>query len=66
MYKVEKSVYSIPETALVLGISRTLAYDLANTGKLPVLRLGKRMVVPKASLERMLETVVADDCLAFI
>lgn len=58
MEKINKAVYSVTEAAKVLGISRTLAYDLANSGELPVLRLGKRMVIPKASLERILENVV--------
>lgn len=45
---------SIPETARRLGISRGLAYGLARSGQIPVLRLGKRLVVPKIALERML------------
>lgn len=57
MYNIKKSVYSIPEVAELLGVSRTLAYDLANKGELPVLRLGKRMVIPKIALEKMLEDV---------
>jgi len=38
--------------AAVLGIGRTLAYDLARTGEFPVriLRLGGRVVVPTADL----------------
>lgn len=58
MYKIQKSVYSIPEVAKVLGVSRTLAYDLANKGELPVLRLGKRMVIPKVALDKMLDDTV--------
>ena len=45
---------SIPETARMLGISRGLAYELARSGQIPVLRLGKRLLVPKIALERML------------
>ena len=44
----------LPEVARVLGISRGVAYRLANGGQLPCLRLGKRMVVPKAALGRLL------------
>lgn len=38
--------------ASILGIGRTLAYDLARTGDFPVrqLRLGRRVLVPVASL----------------
>ena len=38
----------------MLGISRGLAYELARSGQIPVLRLGKRLLVPKVALERLL------------
>lgn len=42
--------------AAVIGIGRTLAYDLARTGDFPVriLRVGGRVVVPVADLLRYL------------
>ena len=46
---------SVPQAAAQLGISRGLAFRLAREGRLPSLRLGKRLVVPKAALKRMLE-----------
>ena len=45
---------SVPEAAKILGISRGLAYELARSGQLPVVRLGRRLLVPKVALERML------------
>lgn len=45
---------SVPEAARLLGISRGLGYELARTGKLPVIRFGRRLLVPKAALDRML------------
>jgi len=50
----KRLVFSIAEAAEVLGISRALAYDLAALGELPTLRLGRRMVVPKAQLIALL------------
>jgi excisionase family DNA binding protein len=50
----DRLCFSIPETARMLGISRGLAYELAHSGQIPVLRLGKRLLVPKIALERML------------
>ena len=50
----ERLTLSIPEAAKVLGISRGLAYQLAKEGKIPVIRLGKRLVVPKLALEKLL------------
>ncbi len=43
-------VLSVSEGAELLGISRDLAYDLAPRGELPTLRLGRRIVVPRARL----------------
>jgi excisionase family DNA binding protein len=53
-------VLTVVEAAKVLRISRNGAYELARTGKLPTLRLGRRLVVPKTALLRMLESVGAD------
>jgi excisionase family DNA binding protein len=52
---LEKLTVSVEEAAKALGISRGLAYDLARTGRLPVLRLGHRYVVPTSALRRLLE-----------
>jgi len=46
----EPLVFSIPETASLLGISRALAYDLARRGELPTMQLGRRRVVPRTAL----------------
>ena len=45
---------TIPECAEALGKGRNTAYELVAQGKLPVLRLGRRLVVPKAALEKLL------------
>lgn len=52
-------VVSVTEAAELLGISRGLAYELARTGKLPSLRLGRRLVVPRAALLSWLEQASA-------
>ena len=45
----------IEDAAKILGISRALAYELANRGELPgVLRLGHRFVVSLSALENAL------------
>lgn len=51
-----KLTYTISETARLLAISRTSAYLLAGQGVIPAVRLGRRLLVPKAALERMLES----------
>jgi excisionase family DNA binding protein len=45
---------SIPDAAAYLGIGRSAAYEAARSGELPVIRLGRRLLVPRVALERML------------
>jgi len=52
--RIGRLTQTIEETAKRLGISRGLAYALANKGELPTTRLGKRLLVPTAALERLL------------
>jgi len=52
----EKLTMTVKEAAEALGVSRATAYILANTGQIPVIRLGeRRLVVPRAALLKMLE-----------
>lgn len=53
---MEKLVYSIRETAEVLGISKSLAYELAKKEEIPVMHLGGRLVVPVKRLKEFVET----------
>jgi excisionase family DNA binding protein len=46
----ERLVYSVAEAGALLGISRAFAYELVARGELPVIRLGRRRLVPKAAL----------------
>lgn len=45
---------SIPEAAKLLGISKSLAYELAARGELDTIRLGRRIVVPRIVINQML------------
>jgi len=54
----EKLTVTVEEAGVLLGIGRGLAYEMAKTGRLPVLRFGKRMVIPRQLLENMLQTAV--------
>ncbi len=45
---------SVEEAAIVLGIGRRLAYESVRRGEIPVIRMGKRMLVPTEGLRRLL------------
>ena len=51
----EKIILSVTETAYLLGLSRNATYQGVQSGAIPSIRVGKRILVPKAALERMLE-----------
>ena len=56
---------TIEEAAHELGISRYLAYEQARTGQLagvPVLRVGRRLLVPRAALDRVLSGGATVEC----
>jgi excisionase family DNA binding protein len=53
--EVEKLGLTVPEAGELLGICRGTAYKLARDGVLPALRLGRRLVVPRRALDRLLE-----------
>lgn len=52
---MEKIVYTIPEVAQLLGISRSYAYELVKRNEIPILKLGKRRIIPKQYLEEWIQ-----------
>ncbi len=50
----DRRVWTVPEGAVLLGISRAHAYDLVAQGAIPHLRLGRRIVVPKIAVDELL------------
>ena len=49
----DRLTLTVEQAGKMLGISRATAYQLANQGKLPAIRLGRRLLISKAGLERM-------------
>jgi excisionase family DNA binding protein len=47
---------SVETAGEMLGLSRASAYSLAKTGALPTIRLGRRVLVPKTALEKLLQS----------
>ena len=50
----ERLTLSVVEAAKVLGIGRNLCYSRIKKGELPVLKIGRRLLVPRAALEKLL------------
>lgn len=51
----ERLTVTVEEAAELLGISRAFAYLLVARNELPSLRLGRRVVVPRRALDRLLD-----------
>jgi excisionase family DNA binding protein len=51
----ERVVYTVAEAGRLLGLSRNASYEAAKRGDIPTLRIGRRLLVPKAPFHRMLE-----------
>ncbi len=46
---------TVEEAATLLGVGRVTVYEAIRRGEMPAIRLGKRILVPRAALQRMLE-----------
>ena len=51
----DRLVFTVNEARQKLGISRGLTYEAIRTGKIPSIRIGRRILIPKAALQRLLE-----------
>jgi excisionase family DNA binding protein len=52
--EIERQTVTVEEAATILGVGRNKAYEAARSGEIPTIRIGKRLLVPVASLERLL------------
>ena len=51
---VARSTATVEEAAQRLGIGKNRAYEGVRQGEIPTIRIGKRILVPLAALERLL------------
>ncbi len=51
----DRLVFTVQEAAYLLNISRALAYELVARGKIPSIRFGRRIAIPRRQLESLLE-----------
>jgi excisionase family DNA binding protein len=50
-----KKTLTVEQAAAALGISRNSAYQAVRDGEIPAIRIGKRLLIPRAAFERMFE-----------
>lgn len=52
----ERLVYTVEEAGERLGLSRNSAYEAIKRGDIPSIKIGRRILVPKPALDRLMET----------
>ena len=50
----KRMTVTVEEAAELLGIGRSTAYLAVKSGDLPTIRLGRRLLVPRVQIDRML------------
>jgi excisionase family DNA binding protein len=60
MSNTEALTLSVDQTAKLLGLSRNGAYEAIARGEVPSIRIGRRLLVPRVALERMLSNAVRE------
>jgi excisionase family DNA binding protein len=56
----ERRTVTIEEAGRELGISRNGAYEAAKRGEIPTIKIGRRILVPRAALDRLLSGEAAE------
>lgn len=51
-----RSTFTVEEAAEMLGLSRAFAYEAVSRGEIPSIRIGRRILIPKVALERLLNS----------
>jgi len=52
--EIQRMTVTVEEAATILGVGRNKAYEAARNGEIPTIRIGKRVLVPRAALKRLL------------
>lgn len=53
----ERLTYNVREAARLLGLSKNSVYQGVFTGEIPHIKVGRRILIPRLALERMLNEV---------
>jgi excisionase family DNA binding protein len=54
MQSLQPLTYSVEQAAELLGVCPKHAYESIAAGEIPSIRIGRRILVPRAALEQML------------
>jgi excisionase family DNA binding protein len=49
-----RQTYTVEEAGALLGLGRNSVFKAVNEGNIPAIRIGRRLLVPRLAIERML------------
>ena len=52
----QRLTMTVEEAATALGISRATAYEAVSRGEIPAIRIGRRILIPKVALAKLLDS----------
>lgn len=52
---VQRLTMTVEQAAQALGISRAFAYEAVARGEIPAIRIGRRILIPRIALDKLLE-----------
>ena len=53
--EIERKTYEVAEAGQMLGLGKNSAYRAIHRKEIPSIRIGGRLLVPKAAFDRMLQ-----------
>jgi len=54
-HPIERRTLSVDDVAKILGVGRSAVYEAIRRGEIPALHFGRRIVVPRQALLRLLD-----------
>ena len=55
-HTAERQTFDLyPDVARILGVGRSTVYNAVKSGEIRVIRIGRRILVPKSEIKRLLE-----------
>lgn len=51
----EKLIFTVKEATQKLGLSKNSAYNAIQRGEIPSIRIGRRILIPKVAIDKLLE-----------
>lgn len=60
----ERWTLNVPEAARLLGLSRGSAYQAIATGEIPHIKVGRRILIPRVAIQRLLESASKTETVA--